>query len=147
MCRATVHTAYTVIPILLHITHTAVVSPPLAGTVEGSIQTSQRKVGPSPPQQLNIMAKPYQLYCTSGGDIKSINPWLPALQTSSITSLHILFLYIFWPILCLCRTFCIFERCLDSNPESCRSKQVRYQLSHPSPSLHIHIFLFLSLPG
>jgi hypothetical protein len=29
--------------------------------------------------------------------------------------------------------FCIFERCLDSNPESCRSKQVRYQLSHPSP--------------
>ncbi len=37
------------------------------------------------------------------------------------------FLYIFWrakgcwPILCLCRPCCIFERCLDSNPEShCR---------------------------
>jgi hypothetical protein len=35
-----------------------------------------------------------------------------------------------WPLLCLCRPFCIFERCLDSNPESCRSN---YQLSHPSP--------------
>jgi hypothetical protein len=29
--------------------------------------------------------------------------------------------------------FYIFERCLDSNPESCHSKQARYQLSHPSP--------------
>jgi hypothetical protein len=36
-------------------------------------------------------------------------------------------------LLCLCRPFCIFERCLDSNPESCRSKQARYLLSHPSP--------------
>ncbi len=25
-----------------------------------------------------------------------------------------------------------FERCLDSNPESCRIKQARYQLSHPT---------------
>ena len=33
-----------------------------------------------------------------------------------------------WPLLCL---WCPF--CLDSNPESCRSKQVRYQLSHSSP--------------
>ncbi len=32
-------------------------------------------------------------------------------------------------------SFCMFERCLDSNPESCRSKQVLYQLSHPSPYL------------
>ncbi len=38
-----------------------------------------------------------------------------------------------WPLLCLCRPFCMFERCRDSNPESCRSKQARYQLSHPSP--------------
>jgi hypothetical protein len=30
-------------------------------------------------------------------------------------------------------SFCIFEKCLDSNPESCYSKQARYQLSHPSP--------------
>ncbi len=36
----------------------------------------------------------------------------------------ILFLYIFWwarvcwPLLCLCRPFCIFDGCLDSNPES-----------------------------
>jgi hypothetical protein len=27
--------------------------------------------------------------------------------------------------------FYIFERCLDTNPESCSSKQARYQLSHP----------------
>ncbi len=53
--------------------------------------------------------------------------------------LFISFLYFFWqatvcwPLLCLCRPFCIFERGLDSNPESCRSKQERYQLSHPSP--------------
>jgi hypothetical protein len=33
---------------------------------------------------------------------------------------------VFWPLLCLRRPFCIFERCLDSNPESCRSKQARY---------------------
>jgi hypothetical protein len=26
----------------------------------------------------------------------------------------------------VCRPFCIFERCLDSNPESCRSKQGCY---------------------
>ncbi len=36
-----------------------------------------------------------------------------------------------WPLLCLCRPFCILERCLDSNPESCRSKQARYQLASP----------------
>ncbi len=38
-----------------------------------------------------------------------------------------------WPLLCLCRSLCIFERCLVSKPESCRSKQVRCQLSHLSP--------------
>jgi hypothetical protein len=38
-----------------------------------------------------------------------------------------------WPLLCLCRPFCIFERWLNSNPESSRNKQaLRYQLSHPS---------------
>ncbi len=43
---------------------------------------------------------------------------------------------VWWPLLCLWRPFCIFEKCLDSNPERCRSKQVRYQLSsHPSPLL------------
>ncbi len=34
---------------------------------------------------------------------------------------------VYWPFLCFCRLFCI----LDSNPESCRSKQVRVQFSHP----------------
>ncbi len=47
-----------------------------------------------------------------------------------------------WPLLCLCRPFFFFERCLDSNPGSCRSKQVRYQLGHPSHSLATHF-----LPG
>jgi hypothetical protein len=53
----------------------------------------------------------------------------------------IFILYIFWRVtvcwqlLCICRSFCIFERCLDSNPESCRSKQARHQLSNPSPGM------------
>ncbi len=38
-----------------------------------------------------------------------------------------------WPLLCFSRPFCIFEICLDWNPESCLGKQARYQLSHPSP--------------
>ncbi len=46
--------------------------------------------------------------------------------------------FFFWrarvcrPLLCLCRPFMIFEGCLDSNPEYCRSKLARYRLSHPS---------------
>jgi hypothetical protein len=31
-----------------------------------------------------------------------------------------------WPLLCLCRPFCIFERCLDSNPESCSNAYFIY---------------------
>jgi hypothetical protein len=38
------------------------------------------------------------------------------------------------PLLRLCRPFIIFEGCLDSNPEYCRSKLARYRLSHPSLS-------------
>ncbi len=34
-------------------------------------------------------------------------------------------------LLCLCRPFMIFEGCLDSNPEYCRTKLARY---HPSTS-------------
>ncbi len=58
---------------------------------------------------------------------------------SSHTRDLIHFLYIFFwrarvcrPLLCLCRPFMIFEGCLDSNPEYCRSKLARYRLSHPS---------------
>ncbi len=36
------------------------------------------------------------------------------------------------PLLRLCRPFMIFEGCLDSNPECCRSKLARYRLSHLS---------------
>ncbi len=63
----------------------------------------------------------------------------------------ILFLYIFWqasvcwPLLCLCRQFCIFERCLDSHPESCRSQQASNQLSLQSPNLAT--YLPLSYPS
>jgi hypothetical protein len=52
--------------------------------------------------------------------------------------LEIFFLYIFWgarvcrQLLRLYRPFMIFEGCLDSNPECCRSKLARYRLSHPS---------------
>ena len=37
-----------------------------------------------------------------------------------------IFFEVCWPLLCLCRPFCIFESCLDSNPKSCLSKQVRH---------------------
>ncbi len=44
---------------------------------------------------------------------------------------------VFLPLPLLMAPTFYFERCLDSNPESCRSKQVRYpspyQLSHSSP--------------
>jgi hypothetical protein len=49
------------------------------------------------------------------------------------------FVYIFWlasecwPFLYFfCHPFCIFESCLDSNPESCRGTQEHYQLSYQS---------------
>ncbi len=38
-----------------------------------------------------------------------------------------------WPLLCLRRLICFVERCLNSNPESRRSKLGRYQFSYPSP--------------
>ncbi len=44
-----------------------------------------------------------------------------------------------WPLLCLCRPFCIFVRWLDSNTESCCSIQARYQLSH----LSLHLALWM----
>ena len=46
---------------------------------------------------------------------------------------------VYWPLICSCRLFYIVERCLDSNPESCHSKQARYQLSPPSPYLATHL--------
>jgi len=50
-----------------------------------------------------------------------------------------------WPLLCLCRPFCIFERCLDSNPERCHIKQASYQCTN----LAIHLLatkIIVSLP-
>ncbi len=47
-----------------------------------------------------------------------------------------------------CRQFVIFEGCLDSNPECCRSKLARYRLSHPSLFWLSHPSLFwLSHPS
>ncbi len=51
-----------------------------------------------------------------------------------------------WPFYCLCRPFCFFERCLDSNLESWSRKQVRYRLSHPSPLLFIQYISGLACP-
>ncbi len=42
------------------------------------------------------------------------------------------------PLPCVCRTFMIFERCLNSNSECCRSMRAPYKLSHPSPYLATH---------
>ncbi len=47
-----------------------------------------------------------------------------------------IFLNIFWhsfAYYCLCGLFCIFERCLDLNPEGCPYKQMRYQLATHLP--------------
>jgi hypothetical protein len=35
--------------------------------------------------------------------------------------------------------FCMFEIYLDSNPESCRNKQERYQLSQSSSIDHVYL--------
>jgi hypothetical protein len=70
------------------------------------------------------------------------SPLVPYCLMQPLTKLSCLFTFfciffggLCWPLLCLCRPFCICERCLHSNPESCRSKQARYQLSLPSPLL------------
>jgi hypothetical protein len=46
-----------------------------------------------------------------------------------------------WPLQCR-PSFGIFERCLDSNSESCRRKQARYLPSHPSPCNLTSLSLF-----
>jgi hypothetical protein len=67
---------------------------------------------------------------------KGINGFVSFLPSSSF------FVY-FWAswnaLATLCRPICILERCLDSNPENCRSKQVCYQLIHPSTYLATHL--------
>jgi len=49
-------------------------------------------------------------------------------------------LFYFFPRIFIfsCREF--LGCCLNSNPESCRSKQARYQLSHPSPLNLAHMY-------
>ncbi len=68
--------------------------------------------------------------------------WPAGNITENCIWLYIIFIFfsyfwrarVCWPLLCLCCPFCIFERCLDSNPESCRSKQALPTYSHSSPS-------------
>jgi hypothetical protein len=57
------------------------------------------------------------------------------LYTLTLGALHGIFFFFFFlrarvcrPLLRLCRPFMIFEGCLDSNPEYCRSKLARYRL-------------------
>jgi hypothetical protein len=74
---------------------------------------------------------------TCSGNIRGIRS-LPRANTAKRFLLNIflnivLRAIVCWPLLCLCRPFCIFEKCLDSNPETCSSRQARYKLSHPSP--------------
>ncbi len=58
------------------------------------------------------------------------------VQSGSIPVRFICFVEKSWGIVCLLEVlniiFMIFEGCLDSNPECCRSKLARYRLSHPS---------------
>ena len=65
---------------------------------------------------------------------------------------YVFFLYCFgrarvcWPLLCLYRSFCIFERCLDLKPRELQYMQSGaltqppiFLLSHPSPYLATHL--------
>ncbi len=65
--------------------------------------------------------------------------------------IRMFFLYLYflrarvcWLLLCLCLPFCIFKRRLDTNPESCRSKQGRCtNLASPPISPRSECYLFL----
>ncbi len=47
---------------------------------------------------------------------------------------------LFWPLFCFCRPFMILDKCLDSNPQCCRSMLARYQQSQPTwSSILAHI--------
>ncbi len=50
-----------------------------------------------------------------------------------------------WPLRCVCRLCCIFERCLDSNPEGCRSKQARLATHLPYLATHLPTQPLISL--
>jgi hypothetical protein len=63
------------------------------------------------------------------------------IQSPGIMVLYIRFFCYFFATPLLMSPILYFERCPDLNPESCRSKQARYQLSHQSPirrSLSFH---------
>jgi hypothetical protein len=72
-----------------------------------------------------------------------------SLSTSGTNVLNLF--YFFWrarvcrPLLRLSRPFMIFEGCLDSNTECCRSKLARYRLGHPSLYLATHPSQFVYL--
>ncbi len=59
----------------------------------------------------------------------------------SLVQLKFLFCIFFGGLQCVGNSFAyvahfvFFERCLDSNPESCRSKQARYQLNKTSSGM------------
>jgi hypothetical protein len=67
--------------------------------------------------------------------------FLPTIGLPILLQDNSFFLYLFWratvcwPLLCLFRPFMVFEGCLISNSECCRSKRTRYKLSHPSQLL------------
>ncbi len=43
--------------------------------------------------------------------------------------------WVCWPLLCLCRPFCNFERCLDSNQATVPSRRVTNLATHLPPTL------------
>ncbi len=62
---------------------------------------------------------------TKGGKCKIISHFFPTFLCVYFWRARVC-----WPLLCKCRPFMIFEGCLNSNSECCRSKRARYQLSH-----------------
>ncbi len=77
---------------------------------------------------------------------------LPSPHTSFYYLVSTFFSFFFWrarvcwPLLCLCRTFCIFDRYLGFEPRELPQQADAlptypsvFQFSHPSPNLAIHL--------
>jgi hypothetical protein len=68
--------------------------------------------------------------------VKDLKFEIVTVKHSCILSSKKFLVYIFlaarvcWPLLCLRRPLCIYERCLESKTESCCRKLANYQLSH-----------------